>query len=94
MEPFIIRLYPDCSDRRMFVHRGEEMLFLLKGQIAMIYGDERFEIVEPGTCIYIDASIPHRADSLDNMEAKLLVVVSQTAESEFDPELSSGKADR
>jgi uncharacterized RmlC-like cupin family protein len=70
------------------------MLFLLKGQIAMIYGDKRFEIVEPGTCIYIDASIPHRADSLDNMEAKLLVVVSRTTESEFDPELSSGKADR
>jgi transcriptional regulator with XRE-family HTH domain len=93
MEPFIIRLYPDCSDRRMFVHRGEEMLFLLEGQFAMIYGDERFEIVEPGTCIYIDASIPHRADCLDKRKAKLLVVVSQTVESEFDPELSSGNAD-
>lgn len=93
MEPFIITLYPKCDDRRMFVHRGEEMLFLLEGQIEMIYGDQQFKILEPGTCIYIDASIPHRANNLGDIEAKLLVVVSQTTEDEFDLKTDTGDAD-
>jgi quercetin dioxygenase-like cupin family protein len=85
MEPFVITLHPNCPDRRMFVHRGEEMLFLLEGQIEMTYADGRYAIKEPGTCIYIDASIPHRADCLGEVEARLLVVVSQDAESDVVP---------
>jgi transcriptional regulator with XRE-family HTH domain len=77
MEPFVIRLTPDPADKRMFVHGGEEMLFLLEGEITMTYGYEQFEIQEPGTCIYIDASVPHRADCLGAHEALLLVVISQ-----------------
>lgn len=86
MEPFVIRLIPKCSDRRMFVHRGEEMLYLLEGQIEMTYGDETYQITEVGTCIYIDSAVLHRADCLGDKEAKLLVVVSQNAETENNPE--------
>jgi transcriptional regulator with XRE-family HTH domain len=93
MEPFIVTLYPKCDDRRMFVHHGEEMLFLLEGQIEMIYGDLHFKIVEPGTCIYIDASIPHRANNLGDIESKLLVIVSQTTEGEFDLKTHTENAD-
>jgi transcriptional regulator with XRE-family HTH domain len=77
MEPFVIRLTPEPADKRMFVHAGEEMLFLLEGQISMTYGAEQFVVTEPGTCIYIDASVPHRADCLKTAEALVLVVISQ-----------------
>lgn len=93
MEPFIIRLLPKCADRRMFVHRGEEMLFLLDGKIEMTYGDETYQIIESGTCIYIDSSVPHRADCLDDREAKLLVVVSQNTETENNPEIYTRDSD-
>ena len=89
MEPFVITLHPNCQDRRMFVHRGEEMLFLLEGQIEMTYAAEKYPITEPGTCIYIDASIPHRADCLGDSEARVLVVVSQNAENASAPEFGN-----
>ena len=93
MEPFIVTLYPKCDDRRMFVHHGEEMLFLLEGQIEMIYGDLNFKIDEPGTCIYINASIPHRANNLGDIESKLIVIVSQTTEGVFDLKTHTENAD-
>jgi transcriptional regulator with XRE-family HTH domain len=98
MEPFLIRLTPDPNDKRMFVHGGEELLFLLAGEINMIYGRENFVVKEAGTCIYIDAAVPHRADCLGTDEALVLVVISQVP-SEFHanssvaayPESSTGK---
>ena len=77
MEPFVIRLTSNPSDKRMFVHGGEEMLFLLQGEIIMTYGEDQYEITEAGTCIYIDASVPHRADCKGDAEALVLVVLSQ-----------------
>lgn len=77
MEPFVIRLTANPSDKRMFVHSGEEMLFLLQGEIVMTFGDHQYEITETGTCIYIDASTPHRADCRGEAEALVLVVLSQ-----------------
>jgi mannose-6-phosphate isomerase-like protein (cupin superfamily) len=61
----------------MFVHGGEEMLYLLEGEILMTFGKERYGVTEPGTCIYIDASVPHRADCRGEAEALVLVVLSQ-----------------
>jgi len=77
MEPFVIRLTPDPVDRRMFVHGGEEMLYLLEGEIVMTFDEERYVVTEPGTCIYIDASAPHRADCRGDADAFVLVVLSQ-----------------
>ena len=78
MEPFIITLTPNSKENRLFAHNGEEMLYLIKGSIEMIYGEESYTVTMPGTCIYIDSSIPHRANCAGNTEAQLLVVVSQT----------------
>lgn len=78
MEPFLITLTPNCTDDRLFVHNGEEMLYLIKGSVEMKYGEESYAMTIPGTCIYIDSSIPHRANCIGKTEAQLLVVVSQT----------------
>jgi len=77
MEPFFITLTPHCQDDRMFVHKGEEILYLIKGSIEMKYGNDSYTVNTVGTCIYIDASIPHRANCVGDIEAQLLVVVSQ-----------------
>ncbi|MGB3222864.1 MAG: helix-turn-helix domain-containing protein [Desulforhopalus sp.] len=78
MEPFLITVSPNCPDERMFVHNGEEMLYLIKGSIEMKYGEESYAVSTAGTCIYIDSSIPHRVNCVGNDEAQLLVVVSQS----------------
>ena len=77
MEPFVIRLTPNPTDKRMFVHGGEEMLYLLEGEIIMTFGEDRYPVTESGTCIYIDASVPHRADCKGEADALVLVVLSQ-----------------
>lgn len=77
IEPYIITLTPDCSDKRMFSHNGEEMQFLLEGSIKLTYDEEEYFIDQVGTCIYFDSSAPHRADADGGREAKLLVVVCQ-----------------
>lgn len=88
MEPFVITIIPHSHDNRMFVHKGEEMLYLLEGRIEMIYGDERYPVTTVGTCIYIDASIPHRAICLGDEEARALVVISQPQENGLNQEAS------
>jgi transcriptional regulator with XRE-family HTH domain len=87
MEPFIISLIPHRHDNKMFVHKGEEMLYLLEGEIEMIYGDDRYQVTAVGTCIYIDASVPHRALCIGDNEARVLVVVSQPQENESNQEI-------
>ena len=69
------------------------MLFLLEGKIEMTYADRHYEISEPGTCIYIDATIPHRADCSGDAEARLLVVVSQNAEGDNVPAARAKQTD-
>lgn len=76
MEPFFITLTPHCQDNRMFVHNGDEILYLIKGSIEMKYDGKSYPVSKVGTCIYIDASIPHRANCAGDIEAQLLVVVS------------------
>ena len=76
MEPFIITLTPNAQEKKLFVHKGEEMMFLLEGKLELTYGDEKYIVEEPGTCIYFDSSVPHRGDSYDDKEAKLIVVIS------------------
>jgi len=76
MEPFVITLIPNAQEKKLFVHKGEEMMFLLEGKLELTYGNEKYLIEEPGTCIYFDSSIPHRGDSHGDKEARLLVVLT------------------
>lgn len=76
MEPFIVTLPPHCSEKRLFVHQGQEILFLLQGEMDFFYGNDRHIIEQAGTCLYFDASVPHRGQCRGDTEAKLLSVFS------------------
>lgn len=75
MEPFVITLIPNATDKNMFVHDGEEMMFVLKGTMEFVYGEER-HIINEGGCVYFDSSVPHRGQCAGDSEAKVLVVIS------------------
>jgi mannose-6-phosphate isomerase-like protein (cupin superfamily) len=49
------------------------------------YGEEEY-IVEPGACLYFDASVPHRGQSASDKEAKVLVIVSNPSEKKEEEE--------
>ena len=87
MEPFLITMTPHPTDNTVFSHAGEEMLYVLEGDIEFFHGEERHRL-GPGTCLYFDASIPHRAQCAGERPARALVAIvgkEQTGEKQARP---------
>ena len=40
-------------------HHGEEMIYVLKGIVLVIYGDDQHYLAE-GDCICFDPTVPHK----------------------------------
>ena len=74
MEPFLVTLIPGVEDQTLFDHEGEEFIFVLKGEMEFIFGDQKINVKE-GECIYFDSSVPHRGRPINEKEAKVLVVI-------------------
>lgn len=55
MEPFIIKYPPGGHVQKLFEHEGEEMVFILKGKIKLIYGDKVF-ILRRAICSALSSS--------------------------------------
>jgi transcriptional regulator with XRE-family HTH domain len=74
MEPFLVSP-PLRLPRKVFRHEGDEMVFVLKGQVRIHLGDDQISLL-PGDCFYFDASVPHRSHSIGKERALTLVVVT------------------
>jgi transcriptional regulator with XRE-family HTH domain len=74
MEPFIMRPPLAFQDDRRFNHSGQEIIFVLSGQMEIDFGSERYKLSK-GDCAYFDAHVPHRSRSLNGRIAEALVVV-------------------
>jgi len=74
MNPFVITLIPNARDRTVFSHEGQELMFVLKGNMEFWFDQERY-VVKAGDCIYFDSEVPHRGQCLGNKETKVLVVI-------------------
>jgi transcriptional regulator with XRE-family HTH domain len=74
MEPFIVSP-PLLTPRKFFTHEGDELLFVLSGRIQVSLAGEHI-MLNPGDCLYFDASIPHRSRSLGKKLSRAIVVVS------------------
>ncbi len=77
MEPFIIKYPPGSHAKKLFEHEGEEMLFILRGRIKLIYGKKIF-ILREGDTAYFNPAIPHRGESIGNREGVGLCVLVPT----------------
>ena len=59
----------------IFMHEGEEMVFILEGRANFIYGEENF-IMEEGDCVHFNAAVPHTGISIGDKKAKALCIIS------------------
>jgi len=66
------------SGRIMSHHQGEELLFVLTGEIEMQIGGRK-EHLRPGACVQFDSTITHKLTALTDEPASALVVVAATA---------------
>ncbi len=75
MEPFIIDIDPTSgSGYSRSNHEGEEFIFVLEGEVEILYGKDLYTL-QQGDSIYYDSVIDHHVHSMGNLPAKILAVV-------------------
>ena len=74
MEPFILSYPSDDALQCTFQHDGEEMLFVLQGQMRFKYGNREF-VLNQGDCLYFDSSVAHTGEPIGDKPLKTLVVL-------------------
>lgn len=73
MEPFFIELHPKTGDYELTSHEGEEFIYVMEGQIEILYGQEKY-LLQTGDSIYYDSVVPHDLHAYGE-EARILAVV-------------------
>ncbi len=75
MEPFLVTLTPSKSGHaEPNQHIGEEILFVLEGQVEVKLLD-KIEILNPGDSIYYDSTMPHVVCCHGKEPATMLAVI-------------------
>jgi transcriptional regulator with XRE-family HTH domain len=79
MDAFVLHHAPFKKEPRLlFDHPGEEFLLVLKGEMELVYGQEKIRL-NPGDAIHFDPSVPHRAQNVGQTEEGecLVVIIAQ-----------------
>lgn len=76
MQPFVLTIPVKAKKKARFQHDSEELLFVLKGTMRFIYGDNEY-IVEEGDCVYFDGNVPHHGEAYGGEEAVCLMVMHE-----------------
>ena len=74
MEPFVLSYPSDDALKHTFQHDGEEMLFVLQGQMRFQYHNSEF-ILNKGDCLYFDSSVAHTGEPIGDEPLKTLIVL-------------------
>ena len=73
MEPFMVTLEPTDTEEERSAHDGQEFIYVLEGNMGVIYGKERY-VLEPGDSIYYDSAVPHLVKCHGDKRTKILAV--------------------
>ena len=63
------------EDIALLTHEGEEILYILEGQIEFQIGDDRF-VLEAGDCVHFHGDKPHMGRNIGRTPARMLMVVT------------------
>jgi len=75
MEPFLIDIYPSSAqDTKLSAHEGEEFIYVLSGEIEIVYGTETYRL-GAGDSIYYDSIVAHHVHCSGDRPAQMLAVV-------------------
>jgi mannose-6-phosphate isomerase-like protein (cupin superfamily) len=74
MEPFVISIKASTdSEPSLSSHEGEEFLYVLEGEIKVVYGKETYYLAK-GESLYYDSVVDHMVSAV-NSDAKIIAVV-------------------
>ncbi len=75
MEPFVIDINPEESPNfQLSAHEGEEFIYVMAGEIEIVYGKETYHLHE-GDSIFYDSIVKHHVHGAPGKSAKILAVV-------------------
>jgi quercetin dioxygenase-like cupin family protein/ribosome-binding protein aMBF1 (putative translation factor) len=74
MEPFLVTLEPTDTDEERSTHDGQEFIYVLEGNMKVLYEDETY-ILEPGDSVYYDSTVPHLVKCHGGKKTKILAVL-------------------
>ena len=60
---------------KLFQHKGEEMIFVLKGKFKLKYGEKEY-ILDEGDFTYFDSSVPHMGFCEEGDQVETLIVIN------------------
>jgi transcriptional regulator with XRE-family HTH domain len=75
MKAFLVTIDPK-QDHKMvdYRHEGEEFVYVLKGEVEIIVGDDQHRL-KPEETLHFDSGKAHKLRNLTDEEARLLVVI-------------------
>ena len=75
MEPFVIDINPeDTPEYQLSAHEGEEFIYVMQGEVEIVYGKETYNLKE-GDSIFYDSIVNHHVHGAPGKSAKILAVV-------------------
>lgn len=74
LDPFIIDIEYEKEEKELSSHEGEEFIYVLEGEIEVIYGKDSFVIGE-GDSIFYDSVVPHHLHATGEKSSKILAVL-------------------
>ncbi len=75
MDPFRITIAPNITGiQKKSSHQGEEFMFVLKGELLVIYGNET-HILKEGQSIYYNSIVPHYVGAHGDVPVEILACV-------------------
>jgi transcriptional regulator with XRE-family HTH domain len=74
MEPFIVEVQSKNDEYILSTHEGEEFIYVLGGEIEVVYGKETKQL-KTGDSIYYDSIVPHHVHASGGQNARILAVV-------------------
>ena len=75
MEPFVIDINPEENPNfQLSDHEGEEFIYVMQGEVEIVYGKETYHLGE-GDTIYYDSIVKHHLHGAPGKSAKILAVV-------------------
>ena len=75
MEPIILTLHPRCESQEMLSHNGEEVGYILKGNVTLIRGNKKHKL-KTGETFYLAGSKSHTLYNHGATDAKILWVTT------------------
>ena len=76
MDPYVLEIRPGAKGTKVFQHKGQEIVFVLKGSVIMKVDNKNY-VLEEGDCLYFNSSLPHSGLVEGDEPAELLVIISE-----------------